>query len=890
MTVSPDGGRAWPTSPDVLADVHKCPGCFAPVTLPVCPVCGFVLTDPRALDVLALGRGIISYEAERQRLIEEVRLAHKGIAAAEPEPVLETAPSAVAAAPAVVPSPEPWWVDALTPAPTSLSMPPSLAVPSPVPETAAVAAEPAAVPEAPSPRASALEPAPAPAVAASVVAGPPIAPAGGRAREAAPTPGPRAVRRRLSVPVLLLIVGVSLVGVAAVFFLVYAWFTWGIAVRALIIGAITIATIAIASLLRRRSLTVTAEGIAVLGVVLLGLDAWAVRANDFFGTGQMSGTLYAGIGILVVGIVCRVWAKLSRLRSPDIAAVLALPIGLGLFVAGVTSLPVGESIVAGLLGAAAGGLIHALPAPWSAARARADAVPERVTLAVIGVASVVGAAVVATYASLDTLALPLWSGAAIIVLGAAHAVLLRPRPDDEPLPAATVLAAVASGTAAAVATVLGWQLAVRSDLPVYTLLVAPVIAVAVPVLLDRLRGRVRGLNAATITATVFGLLSLATTLAWWGLLTAGAVASGWTPWQTDAFSAPAAQADGAVFAAVAGVLITALLFVAPTLGRPGLRTARTIVASIVLLVGVGVLAVPALLVGAAVLVAGAATAALRLPTLRAGAAGAAAAGALTAFAAGTATPWLWLIGVAVAIAVPIAAQVVVRPVGAAAAGLTFAPIGVATIAALLAPAALGAVVGAPANPTVTLVAFQWISLVALLCAVVLPGTPASRTTLAVSGYVLFVLSLAQHARDGYAAIAEFATPLGDNPTQLGEPGLAVVRSAALLAVGAAIALGRTRVAVAPALGAAALVAPFASTAIFALVRVLGLEDQGARALATVGAAVTVVWVAAVWSMLRATPARAAEAMSPTEATRATPTTTRPDTRAFVDLGALVTTL
>ena len=137
--------------------------------------------------------------------------------------------------------------------------------------------------------------------------------------------------------------------------------------------------------------------------------------------------------------------------------------------------------------------------------------------------------------------------------------------------AATALAAIASATAAAVATVLGWQLAVRSDLPVYPLLVAPVIAVAVPVLLDRLRARVRGLGAATVTATVFGVLSLATTLVWWGLLAAGAVSSGWTPWQTDAFAAPAAQADGAVFAAVAGVLIAALLFVAPTLGRPGLR-------------------------------------------------------------------------------------------------------------------------------------------------------------------------------------------------------------------------------------------------------------------------------------------------------------------------------
>ena len=346
-------------------------------------------------------------------------------------------------------------------------------------------------------------------------------------------------------PVLLLIVGVSLVGVAAVFFLVYAWFTWGIAVRALIIGAITVATIAIASLLRRRSLTATAEGIAVLGVILLALDAWAVRANDFFGTAQVEPALYYGFAVLAVGLLCRVWARLSRLRSPDIAAVLALPVGVGLIVGGATSLPAAEATVAGLLGAAAGGLVHALPAPWSSARARADAVPERTTLAIIGVAALLAAAVVAAYTSLDDIALPLWSGAAIIILGAAHAFLLRPRADAESLPAAAILTAVSSSTAAAVATLLGWQLALRSDLPIYTLLVGPVIAVAVPVLLDRLRARAGDLIPARITATVLGALSLIAALVIWLVDAVTAIAPGWTAWQTDAVAAPSEQVDGA---------------------------------------------------------------------------------------------------------------------------------------------------------------------------------------------------------------------------------------------------------------------------------------------------------------------------------------------------------
>ena len=166
----------------------------------------------------------------------------------------------------------------------------------------------------------------------------------------------------------------------------------------------------------------------------------------------------------MVGLLCRVWAKLAGLRSPDIAAVLALPVGLGLVVGGATSLPPGEALVAGLLGAAAGGLAHALPAPWSSARARTDSVPEQVTLAVIGVAALVAAAVVAAFVSPDSIAFALWTGVAIIVLGAAHTALLRPRRGAEPLPAAALLAGVASSVAAAVATVLGgsWPIAPTS--------------------------------------------------------------------------------------------------------------------------------------------------------------------------------------------------------------------------------------------------------------------------------------------------------------------------------------------------------------------------------------------------------------------------------------------
>ena len=877
MADSPDSISAWPSSPEVLADVHVCPGCFTQITLPECPVCGFVLTDPRALEVLRLGRAIVIAETDRQRIIEAVRLDYRRAPAEviPVEPAVIPAPSSVT----VPPVPTPTHVglaEPIPPGPLLEHLPAAavLSIPMPTAEPAPVLDSAVATPVAPAP----VQP-----------------PASVAPRQ--PAPEPRAPRRRLSVPVLLLIVGVSLVGVAAVFFLVYAWFTWGIAVRALIIGAITVATIAIASLLRRRSLTATAEGIAVLGVILLALDAWAVRANDFFGTAQVEPALYYGFAVLAVGLLCRVWARLSRLRSPDIAAVLALPVGVGLIVGGATSLPAAEAIVAGLLGAAAGGLVHALPAPWSSARARADAVPERTTLAIIGVAALLAAAVAAAYTSLDDIALPLWSGAAIVILGAAHAFLLRPRVDAESLPAAAILTAVSSSTAAAVATLLGWQLALRSDLPIYTLLVGPVIAVAVPVLLDRLRARAGDLIPARITATVLGALSLIAALVIWLVDAVTAIAPGWTVWQTDAVAAPSEQVEGAYLAALAGILIAIALFLAPTLGRPVLRDVRLVVAAVVLLTGVSVVAIPALTVGTAALVAAVAVVALTRPTLRVGAGVSAGLGGIIAFAAGTATPWLWLIGVAVAIGVPIAAQLIVRPVGYAAGWLSFAPVGVATIAAFLAPEAIGAVAGTPPNPSAAYVLLQWVALAAVLAAVFLRLQAGSRTTLAASGFALFVVSLLPYAAaaidSGLGGAGVLGGAVSGTPANMGEPALGILRASAFLVLFALIALRRTRVTAVPALVAAALVPAAASLLTFTVVQTLGLQDHGARALATVGATVTVVWVSAVWSMLRPEQklvAAPAVEVSDDREPVVMPAMPGIATRTVVDLGALAAAL
>ena len=88
---------------------------------------------------------------------------------------------------------------------------------------------------------------------------------------------------------MLLLVGVTLVSVAAIFFLTVAWIFDGLAVRSAIIAPFTVAALVTAGILKRRRLVATAEGIGLLAVVLVLLDAWALWENDLFGLAAADG-------------------------------------------------------------------------------------------------------------------------------------------------------------------------------------------------------------------------------------------------------------------------------------------------------------------------------------------------------------------------------------------------------------------------------------------------------------------------------------------------------------------------------------------------------------------------------------------------------------------------
>jgi hypothetical protein len=700
-------------------------------------------------------------------------------------------------------------------------------------------------------------------------------------------------RKRLTVPVLLLIVGVTLVGVAAIFFLVLAWTSANIGVKSLIIGGVTLATMVAASVLRRFRLKATAEGIAVLGVILLALDAWAVRLNDLFGAGAMKPALYAGIAALVVGALCRAWSVISRLRGPDLAATLALPAGLGLLVAGLVPLDTTGAIAAGFLGTAVGGLAFALPAPWSAARVRADSVPERTGLAVIGALSLLGGAVMLGV-GLESFVVQLVMAIVVITLGVAYGLLLRPREDVGALPLSVAIAATGGTIAAAATASLGWQLAAVSDLSVWSQLIAPVVAVGVAVGLDRWRRRgVTATAARVAAASVAAASTLIVLLA--GLVRASQATGGWTLWTTDPFSAPvSSDAPASIMAVIAAAIIAVLLFFAPSADRPVLRQLLPIVGETLLLTAAFGTGIPFLIFAIATATAVVALIGLSRKGMRVGWGIVVAAGTATAFLVGVTLPWLWAIGVIIAVAVPIAARAILPADIRSDILLALAPVAVGAIAAVVAPWAISAAVGVPVDERAMFVLLQWMALITLAAAVVVRIDAPSGSALGAAGYVLIASSL-----------LAFAVTPASSPsvsTQLGEPAMAIVRTGLLLVLVALIALRRTRLHSWVSLSAALLFAPVAAATGVAVLDSAGLNEPGVTAITVTAVAVVTVWLGALlppWAFgapheALTTRSTDAEAPGEAEATPSAAEVARTGYRAYAriafDAGALVTVI
>ncbi|WP_349897146.1 SCO7613 C-terminal domain-containing membrane protein [Parafrigoribacterium soli] len=178
------------------------------------------------------------------------------------------------------------------------------------------------------------------------------------AAAAALTPD-RGAPRRSSVQLVMLIVGVSLLSIAAIFFLVFAFITYGLLVRSLIIGGITIAAIVTSSVLNSRRLHSTAEGIAVFAAILVYLDAFAVRANDLAGLASAESASYWGTALVASAVAFVLWHRASGLRVPNVVGFAALAPGLGLLVGGLAvGLDTPARYFAAFAAAGAAGLAH----------------------------------------------------------------------------------------------------------------------------------------------------------------------------------------------------------------------------------------------------------------------------------------------------------------------------------------------------------------------------------------------------------------------------------------------------------------------------------------------------------------------------------------------------
>jgi hypothetical protein len=172
---------------------------------------------------------------------------------------------------------------------------------------------------------------------------------------APPAPAPR----RSSVQVALLIAAVSLLSVFAIFFLVYAFINYGMVWRSVIIAGITVAAFAAATVLRRRTLTASAEALAVFALVLVYLDAYALRENDFFGLSAMSGPSYWGATLVIAGVAFVTWHRLSAVRAASVVGWPTIAPGLALLAWGAGSeLEVGTRTVLSLALWSLGGLLH----------------------------------------------------------------------------------------------------------------------------------------------------------------------------------------------------------------------------------------------------------------------------------------------------------------------------------------------------------------------------------------------------------------------------------------------------------------------------------------------------------------------------------------------------
>ena len=322
-----------------------------------------------------------------------------------------------------------------------------------------------------------------------------------------------------SVQVALLITGVSLLSAGAVAFLVYAFLNYGVVSRSVIIGSVTITAFAAATVLLKKRLRATAEGIAIFAMVLVYLDAWAVRSNDFFGAATADPALFWGTTLVGSSIAFVVWSRSTLaaesaaavsvdgsgpadpggavtvrwLRAPHLVGWTALPLGIALLADAAVPADVGEAPFYAFAAMIAAGLAHPLATIRHNGAPIVAAQIERTVLLSIAALSVIPALVAALYvqnASIDNLqpgsiadaAAPLMAIAAIAALALLHVKTASRSTSTPGGPAWSALFAAITGPALLAASA---AVALASDEVVPPIAALAVVASAVALIIER---------------------------------------------------------------------------------------------------------------------------------------------------------------------------------------------------------------------------------------------------------------------------------------------------------------------------------------------------------------------------------------------------------------------
>lgn len=281
-----------PPRADLLVDASRCPWCsFGSVQAPLCPACGF---DFRCAEAGEAWRASEQAVGALQRRAELLRLAHlRGQAALARQ--REAAARSQAAARAR---------DARQ---HSAEWRPLHAAP------ASAASEPGVQPQ------------------------PRVTPAAHPASMQAPAaPAPREPQRS-AVQILMLVLGIALLSVASIVFLIFAWVIAGVLGRTIIIGLLTLTVLVLSAVLARGKLRGTAEGLAVLGSVLLLLDCWGLQSEDLLDIPSNLTGVYWGAALIAVSVLHLGWAAIGRLRAPLIVSAFLFPFAGLVSVDGLTS-------------------------------------------------------------------------------------------------------------------------------------------------------------------------------------------------------------------------------------------------------------------------------------------------------------------------------------------------------------------------------------------------------------------------------------------------------------------------------------------------------------------------------------------------------------------------